>query len=71
MLGGGEDKRVGVCAVERRYGWSGADKERERERGGDHSGAAIFQFLLGRVRLSPASENELPFSEAGDGLTGP
>ena len=42
-----------------------------REREGDHSRAAVFQFLLGRVRLSPASENEHPFSEAGDGLTGP
>ena len=29
MLGGGEDKRVGVYAVERRDGWSGLKISRE------------------------------------------
>ena len=29
VLGGGEDKRVGVCAVERRDGWSGLKISKE------------------------------------------
>jgi hypothetical protein len=69
MLGGGDDKTLGLVRWRGLLGGVLVQVKRERER--DHFSATYFQFLQGRVCLSPVSGNGRSFSGAGDGITHP